>query len=95
MPRTVTLPTPLADAWDWQRLAACRGKESSVFFHPEYERGQARRRRVAQAKSICQSCPVLSQCREHALRVGEPYGTWGGLSETERREMGVVRGFVR
>ena len=86
---------PIADLWEWQRLASCRGAEQSVFFHPEGERGVARRRRVAQAKLICESCPVRQQCRDHALRVGEPYGTWGGLSETERREMGAVRGFVR
>jgi len=27
---------------------------------------------------------VRIQCAEHALRVREPYGIWGGLSEEER-----------
>jgi WhiB family redox-sensing transcriptional regulator len=27
---------------------------------------------------------VIEQCRSHALEVGEPYGIWGGLSESER-----------
>jgi WhiB family transcriptional regulator, redox-sensing transcriptional regulator len=27
---------------------------------------------------------VIEQCRSHALGVGEPYGVWGGLSESER-----------
>jgi WhiB family redox-sensing transcriptional regulator len=36
------------------------------------------------AKQMCRQCPVITQCRIHALRVGEPYGIWGGLSETDR-----------
>ncbi|HEX7662556.1 MAG TPA: WhiB family transcriptional regulator, partial [Pseudonocardiaceae bacterium] len=47
-------------------------------------RGPARARREARAKAICQSCPVLELCRQHALAVQEPYGIWGGLSESER-----------
>ncbi len=30
------------------------------------------------------SCPVIQQCRSHALSVREPYGVWGGLTEDER-----------
>jgi WhiB family redox-sensing transcriptional regulator len=33
---------------------------------------------------VCGSCPVLDQCREHALAVREPYGVWGGLTEDDR-----------
>ena len=36
------------------------------------------------AKEICLACPVLQQCRSHALAVREPYGVWGGLTEDER-----------
>jgi WhiB family redox-sensing transcriptional regulator len=41
-------------------------------------------------------CPVRIQCAEHALRVREPYGIWGGLSEEEREatyatESGIER----
>lgn len=64
--------------------AACRSMDSDVFFHPEGERGTARAQRIANAKSICMSCPVRVACAEHALRVREPYGIWGGLSEEER-----------
>lgn len=78
------LPGPNADLWDWQLEAVCRNMDTSVFYHPDGERGVARERRVAQAKAICATCPVLVQCREHALTVREPYGVWGGLSEEER-----------
>ncbi|MEU1986288.1 WhiB family transcriptional regulator [Nocardia sp. NPDC019395] len=76
---------PAADAWEWQLLGSCRGLESTVFFHPDGERGRARAARVRRAKQICHACPVLDSCRNYALAVGEPYGVWGGMSEDERR----------
>ena len=75
---------PVTEIWDWQIDAACRGMDSALFFHPEGERGPARSGRDARAKEICATCPVLAQCRAHALAVQEPYGVWGGLSESER-----------
>lgn len=84
MPQPQQLPGPVVDRWDWQRHGLCRGVDSSVFFHPDGERGRKRLERERRAKALCRDCPVLMQCREHALTVGEPYGIWGGLSETER-----------
>ncbi|MBV8933040.1 MAG: WhiB family transcriptional regulator [Kutzneria sp.] len=81
------LPTPVTENWDWQRLGSCRGADSAMFFHPDSERGGARLAREARAKRVCMSCPVLRQCREHALTVQEPYGIWGGMGENERREV--------
>ncbi|MDO5721537.1 MAG: WhiB family transcriptional regulator [Actinomycetaceae bacterium] len=81
------LPGPVLDRWDWQYDGACRNLDTELFFHPEGERGSTRRRRAAAAKAICQTCPVLNECREHALRVHEPYGVWGGMTEEERREI--------
>lgn len=87
MAETKRLPGPNADLWDWQLQGSCRGMNSSFFFHPENERGQSRRRREERAKAVCRSCPVLAQCREHALAVEEPYGVWGGLGEGERQSL--------
>ncbi|EWT03807.1 Transcription factor WhiB [Intrasporangium chromatireducens Q5-1] len=78
------LPGPLAERWDWQIEGACRTVSPETFFHPEGERGPRRRAREAAAKAICGSCPVVTQCLQHALSVREPYGIWGGLSELER-----------
>lgn len=72
------------DLWEWQYEGACRETGAEQFFHPEGERGASRRRRDANAKAICATCPVIQLCREHALRVREPYGVWGGLSENDR-----------
>jgi WhiB family redox-sensing transcriptional regulator len=78
------LPGPVADVWDWQLLGACRGKDSAQFFHPDGERGSSRNRRELAAKNVCRTCPVRAECAAHALSVREPYGVWGGFTETER-----------
>lgn len=78
------LPTPVSEVWDWQLHGACRGADTLLFFHPDGERGSARRRRQVAAKAVCARCPVLDECRRHALQVHEPYGVWGGMSEEER-----------
>lgn len=90
MANLTRLPGPNADHWDWQLHAVCRGMDSEAFFHPEGQRGAARAEREQRAKAICATCPVLQQCREHALAVREPYGVWGGLTEDERTE--ILRG---
>ncbi len=79
------LPGPADYAWQWQRYGACRGMDSAVFYHPDGERNPSRARRTARAKEVCARCPVMTVCREFALRTHEPFGVWGGLSEAERR----------
>lgn len=78
------LPGPVADLWEWQFDGACRRADPDIFFHPEGERGPTRRRRDEAAKAVCVTCPVLQQCRSHALTVREPYGVWGAMTEDER-----------
>ena len=94
MPQPEQLPGPNADVWDWQMHGVCRGVDSSMFFHPDGERGRARMARELRAKEMCRRCPVIAQCRAHALAVEEPYGIWGGLSEAER-ELLLKRGIRR
>jgi len=79
------LPKPVADVWDWQLEGNCRDEDSAKFFLPSGSRGPDRLRREARAKAICQSCPVLEECRAHSLAAEEPYGVWGGLGESERQ----------
>lgn len=78
------LPGPSAALWDWQRNGACRGRDSAQFFHPDGERGASRLRRELAAKAVCLTCPVRAECAAHALTAREPYGVWGGFTETER-----------
>lgn len=86
MAETSRLPDPVAENWDWQRYGACRNMNNEAFFHPDAERGYARSARIAAAKAVCMGCPVLVQCRHHALIAEEPFGIWGGMDERERRE---------
>lgn len=71
---------------DWQRRAACRGPQAVVFFPPtQAERKDERLDREEMAKSICETCPVRSDCLRYALDIREPHGIWGGLNESERK----------
>jgi WhiB family transcriptional regulator, redox-sensing transcriptional regulator len=72
----------------WHLKAACRGPESTLFFPPSLpERREERDARECRAKLICTECPVRPECLEFALRVREPHGIWGGLTESERRRL--------
>lgn len=79
-----TTTEPVSEVWDWQQAGLCRSRSSELFFHPEGERGSAKREREERAKEVCRTCPVITECRAHALSVEEPYGVWGGLTEEER-----------
>jgi len=78
------LPGPVAGLWEWQLDGSCRREGPEVFFHPDGERGPARRNRDRAAKAVCLGCPVVQNCREHALTVREPYGVWGAMTADER-----------
>jgi len=59
-----------------------------VFFPPaHFERKDEKEAREARAKAICGSCPVRRPCLDYALRIREPHGIWGGLSEAERKQI--------
>jgi WhiB family redox-sensing transcriptional regulator len=64
----------------WRQAAACRGREANVFY-PETPEG------VVVAKQVCAGCKVRQMCLETALRNGERYGVWGGLTERERARL--------
>ena len=77
------LPPPLLDAYEWQEQGLCRRLPADLFFDAESARSAQRALREAQAKRVCSRCPVLAQCRTHAL-AAEDYGIWGGLTAGER-----------
>ncbi len=81
------LPVTSIEVWEWQFDGSCREADPRLFFHPDGERGPARRKRDAAATAICATCPVIQSCRHHALTVREPHGVWGGLTEDDREEI--------
>jgi len=64
----------------WQSDSLCAQTDPEAFFP---EKGGSTR----DAKRICASCEVRSQCLEYALANDERFGIWGGLSERERRKL--------
>jgi len=60
--------------------ALCAQTDPEAFFP---EKGGSTR----EAKRVCLSCDVRSQCLEYALAHDERFGIWGGLSERERRRL--------
>ncbi len=78
------LPTPLAEHWDWQVQAACRGLSTDLFFKADDEPRSHKASREAQAKAVCYTCPVVEECLTWALTVGETEGVWGATTADER-----------
>lgn len=64
----------------WREQAKCKGMNPDVF-HPDLTKPSE----IETVKAICNACPVQHQCAEHAIKEGEPFGIWGGLTERERR----------
>lgn len=68
------------NALAWQTDALCAQTDPEAFFP---EKGGSTR----DAKRICSTCDVRSECLEYALQNDERFGIWGGLSERERRKL--------
>lgn len=66
---------------EWRELAACAGRDESVFFPPT----DAERAMVRAAKAVCDGCPVQADCLAYAVETGQTEGIWGGLTASERR----------
>jgi WhiB family transcriptional regulator, redox-sensing transcriptional regulator len=69
-----------AQATEWMRDGLCAQTDPEAF-HPD-EHGS-----VAPAKAVCAGCPVLAECRAYALKTGQRFGVWGGLSARERQQI--------
>lgn len=65
-------------------LAKCKGLTYLFFSEEEAD--------IEYAKGICETCPLISECREQALVNGEAWGIWGGLGYPELRALAASRG---
>lgn len=75
----------LIDRPKWQSRGACRGSAlegSNIFYE---ESGNS----FAEARKVCNHCPVKGECLRWALERGERFGMWGGKSQ---KELQVLRG---
>ena len=83
MPVPAVLPKPIMDNWKWQEEGLCRFESPDLFFYDDNERGETRAARDTLAVSICNNCPVINVCLEHAITVPERHGIWGGKTQNE------------
>jgi len=65
------------DDSSWRLLSAC-AEHGDIFFDWK---------RVAEAKAICATCPVVEHCLEFATKNDERDGVWGGLTAKERKAL--------
>lgn len=68
---------------NWRHSALCREEDPEMWF-PVGTSGPALRQ-LAEAKAVCERCPVIGECLAWAVAAGEGFGVWGGMSEGERR----------
>lgn len=69
----------------WEDRAACAGMPLEAFYPRENERIWDAR--VAQAKKVCEGCPVKMDCLAWALEIDDRWGILGGYTATERRAL--------
>jgi hypothetical protein len=67
---------------DWRDLAACRNEDPETFF----AEGKRSRAQVFKAQAICHACPVRQQCGKFAIKTGQSWGVWGGMSQSQLRK---------
>ena len=81
---------------EWQVDALCRGSHAHLFFPPStFERKDDRERREMRAKAICKVCPVMDPCVSYAMSIREPFGIWGGMTESDRKAALATAGAAR
>ena len=68
----------------WRSAAACTDLGPALFYDPLPSSVRA-------AKAVCARCPVANDCAGHAMANREPFGIWGGQTETERAEASARR----
>ena len=70
--RRLQLPHPSISYWDSQLFARCREVDAGLFYEDDSTSEMM-------AKLLCDSCPVLAECRAYAIMTNEPHGIRAGL----------------
>jgi WhiB family redox-sensing transcriptional regulator len=84
-------PDTLQPADTWRDRAACAGAPDADLWHPDGTTGPFLDR-IAEAKTICSTCPVMYRCLAWAIETGQEHGVWGGATEAERQSIRRTRG---
>ena len=63
----------------WRDEAACAGMDTDLFI------ADGRGPRYAEAKAVCATCPVTTECASFAVQTGATFGIWGGRNVHQLR----------
>ncbi|HVL64252.1 MAG TPA: WhiB family transcriptional regulator [Actinomycetota bacterium] len=63
---------------NWRALGSCATTDANLWF-------AVGAREHKEAKKICRSCPVRTECLSYAMDAPVDHGVWGGFTERERR----------
>lgn len=69
----------------WHAAAACLGNIDDVIFFGAPKNGVYQPAAIKEAQSICDSCPVFTECLRHALEQRETWGIWASTTIKERK----------
>ncbi|MBZ9644598.1 WhiB family transcriptional regulator [Streptomyces sp. PSKA30] len=69
----------------WRERAACLHEDPDLFF-PIGNTGPTLEQ-IDEARAVCRRCPVVEQCLDWAIQVGQVEGIWGGMTDSERRAL--------
>lgn len=73
---------------DWRAEAACKDADPTLFFQPDgSESPRDRRERIADAKSYCDRCPVITQCEADGWARQDAFAILGRLTPEERNDI--------
>lgn len=71
---------------EWMADAACVGVDiDTAAFFPSPRRGESWTVLAAEAKRVCNRCPVMAACLTYGM--DEDDGVWGGTTPSERRRI--------
>jgi WhiB family transcriptional regulator, redox-sensing transcriptional regulator len=79
----------LIDPREWEGERNCRNKPIDFFFPDE------RFPISLEVFELCDTCECRNLCAEYAIQNEEPYGVWGGITQSERRKIAWVRDQIR
>ena len=77
---------------EWHYQAACETADTVTFFGKPTDDNklQLTVTQIAEARKICDRCPVWEICLTHALTFPENAGVWAGTSASERYKIRLL-----
>jgi WhiB family transcriptional regulator, redox-sensing transcriptional regulator len=70
----------------WMEHARCREFPPETWY--PNATGNGARQAIRRAISICEGCPVVKDCSDHAKKYAKGYGIWGAVNRSSRPRKG-------